>query len=787
MTSRIRSRSSIVGLSCILMVCSLLLSAVPTAYGANLLTNSNFTDGQVVPWETLFLPPAAGSAAVVNGELCLNITAAGGERWQVQARQTVVLQADHTYNISFKAYANKPTQLYAKVGNSGAPYAEFWNNNWQPFSLTTTKETFTGSFTMKGDAAVKNEFAFHLGGNLVTSGAPVTICLDDIVLDDPEFNPEPEPEPEPLPDVRLNQVGYVPISVKRATIVSAATRPVSWELVNTDGNVVASGRTTVFGQDAASGDHVHIADFSTFRQPGTGYTLWVGDEASHPFDINTNIYDNLKTEALRYFYHNRSGIEIKAEHVGEAYARPAGHIGVAPNKGDTAVTCAPDVPCNYTLDVSGGWYDAGDHGKYVVNGGISAWTLMNQYERTLHLRGSMTALADGTLNIPESGNGIPDILDEARWEVEFFLKMQVPEGLEKAGMVHHKIHDATWTGLPLPPDQDPRDRFLRPPSTAATLNMAATAAQAARIWKQLDPAFAAKALAAAERAWQAAVANPAVYAPGSDGTGGGPYNDNNVTDEFYWAAAELFVTTGQDAYRTFITQSPHYLKVPTGFGANSEPAMAWATTQALGTISLAVVPNTLANDQVTAARSSITAAADVFVQQHTQQGYGLPFAPGDDGKYPWGSNSFVLNNMIIMALAHDFTNNDTYLNAVREAMDYLLGRNAMDKSYVSGYGENPLMNPHHRFWAKQLDPSFPGPPPGTVSGGPNSSIQDPYASPRLQGCAPQKCYIDHIESWSTNEITVNWNAPFAWVAAFLDEHAGYTVYLPLVLQAIRPQ
>jgi endoglucanase len=768
-------------------MCSLVILVTRTAHSANLLTNSTFENGQAAPWESYFdqAGGASGQMSVRNGELCVDVTNVGTQQWNVQVRYrsepALALQEGHTYSISFKAYASKPTTIYAKIGNQGAPYAEFWN---QRVNLTTTPQTFTGSFTMTTANDLPQEFAFHMGkqDQGTTATPPFSVCLDDIVLDDPQFTPDPTPEPVVTPDVRLNQVGYVPISVKRATVVSAATRPLGWELLNAEGQIVGAGRTTVFGKDAASGDHVHIVDFSSFRRVGSGYTLWVGDEASHPFDIRPDIYSTMKYDALRYFYHNRSGIAITMPYAGgEQWTRPAGHINVPPNKGDNDVPCAPNTGCTYSLDVTGGWYDAGDHGKYVVNGGISVWTLLNQYERTIRFGRSHAALRDGALNIPESGNGVPDILDEARWELEFFFKMQVPEGQPKAGMVHHKIHDENWTGLPLRPDQDPQQRYLRPPSTAATLNVAATAAQCARIWKQIDPPFAATCLAVAERTWQAAVANPAIYAPASDGTGGGPYNDNNVTDEFYWAAAELFITTGQDAYREFMTQSPHYLKVPTTF-ENGEPGMTWGTTQALGTISLAVVPSTLANDQIAAARNSIIAAADAFAQIHDQQGYGTPFAPGPDGKYPWGSNSFVINNMLIMALAHDFTDNARYLNTIRAGMDYILGRNAMDKSYVSGYGENPLRNPHHRFWAHQLDPSFPSPPPGAVSGGPNSSIQDPYAQPRLAGCAPQKCYIDHIESWSTNEITVNWNAPFAWVTAFLDENAGVVRYLPLVLR-----
>jgi endoglucanase len=104
---------------------------------------------------------------------------------------------------------------------------------------------------------------------------------------------------------------------------------------------------------------------------------------------------------------------------------------------------------------------------------------------------------------------------------------------------------------------------------------------------------------------------------------------------------------------------------------------------------------------------------------------------------------------------------------VISTLDYVLGENALDQSYVTGYGARPLRNPHHRFFARQIRDDRPEPPPGIVSGGPNSAVQDPYArAAGLEGKPAQQCFIDHIESWSTNEVTINWNAPLAWVAAF---------------------
>ncbi|GAA3117206.1 hypothetical protein GCM10020001_041240 [Nonomuraea salmonea] len=414
------------------------------------------------------------------------------------------------------------------------------------------------------------------------------------------------------------------------------------------------------------------------------------------------------------------------------------------------VPCQPGV-CDYTLNVKGGWYDAGDHGKYVVNGGISVHQLMSTYER------DKAAFRDGRLNIPESGNGRPDILDEARWEQEFLLSMQVPDGEPLAGMAHHKIHDQAWTGLPLLPHLDPQPRELHPPSTAATLNLAATAAQAARLFAPYDAAFAAKNLAAARKAWAAAKANPEKYADPNDGVGGGAYSDGNVSDEFYWAAAELFITTGEKEFKDFVLASPHH----TG-DVWRDRGFDWGNTAQLGRLELATVPNALPDRA--RVRQSVVQGAEKYLAIQQAHPYGIPYDVPD---YDWGSNNLVLNNLVVLATAYDLTGKEKYRAAVREGMDYILGRNALNQSYVTGYGEVASKNQHSRWYARQLNPELPNPPRGTLAGGPNSAIQDPVAQRLLQGCKPQFCYIDDIESWATNELTINWNSPLAWVSAFL--------------------
>ncbi len=588
--------------------------------------------------------------------------------------------------------------------------------------------------------------------------------------DIPMASERPEPvEVVAQRHVSLNQVGYFASAPKYAMLAGPGTNGTVWVLINveTDEQVTA-GFTSPGRLDAASGDYVQTVDFSAVTTPGT-YVLLIDTIASEPFRIvEDDLYTQLPFDAARYFYLNRSGIELDAEHAGDQWARAAGH------NTDDAVTCWRGTDpqggqwdgCGYTLNARGGWYDAGDYGKYVVNGGISLWTLLNLYERLPN------AFPDQSLNIPESGNGVSDLLDEARWEMEFLLAMQVPEGQPLAGMVHHKLHDANWSGLPFMPPTDYDNnsdfadptggRYLFPPSTAATLNVAATAAQCARIWREIDAEFSARCLTVAQTAWRAANDNPIMLAGNVPGAGGGNYDDTRVDDEFYWAAAELFITTGEPTYRDFLTASPYYTAFPNVNGGASG-SMSWGSTAALGTISLAMVPNDLCGDDLRALQGQIITAADNYLLLLENEGYRVAISANN---YQWGSNSDVLNNAILMALAHDFTGDMRYLHGVTESMDYLLGRNALGFSFISGYGVRSLEHPHHRFWANQGE--FPPPPPGVVAGGPNGNPTDPDAlAANMNALGASKRYLDVIGSWSTNEVTINWNAPLVWVAAYL--------------------
>lgn len=567
--------------------------------------------------------------------------------------------------------------------------------------------------------------------------------------------------------INLNQLGFRPDDPKLAIVADGARRPLDWSIVDDGGKTILSGRTAVVGDDAASGDHVHVATFSALRQDGS-YRLRIDGTESNRFQIGRNVYAPLALNALNFFYQQRAGIPINARWAGARWARPAGH----PHEVAACFTGADEKGniwpgCPYTLDVTGGWYDAGDQGKYVVNAGIAVWTLQNLYETGLARR----LFADGQARLPEAGNGRDDLLDEARWEVEWMLRMQVPAGshlalpvgpqdpagtlrltsVDAGGMAHHKVADSHWTALPTAPADDKETRLLYPPSTAATLNLAAIAAQAARLWKPIDAVFAARCLAAARAAWAAALRNPAIFAAQSF-TGSGGYGDLTLDDERAWAAAELFATTGDAAYREALPN-----------GATSEPG--WSSVAPLGTITLATadgIPPAIR----TAARASIVAAADRFLAETARSGYRIPY---DSQSYSWGSNATMLNRALLLGLANRFTNDARYRAGAVAAADYILGRNPLGQSYVSGTGWKPLTNPHHRFWAHQLSAVYPPPPPGALSGGPNNSaMADPIAMKLKGHCTPQRCWVDDINAYAMNEVAINWNAPLVWVAAYLD-------------------
>ncbi len=777
-------------------------------YAGQQLGQTDFDDGVGLPWHIVESGPAKMDFAIEDGVYKVTINNPGGasrggeDRWDCQFRHRgLKIVSGHQYKVEYEITASNSGKYYTKIGNLDGD-VEIWHNmmadngpdlgsTWELIQIganETKKVSLTFTASQSLDVA---EWAFHFGGDgqytpgdCFPEGTVITfdnMSLIDMSGDENDYEIIGEKIRCPI---MTNQVGYLTDRAKRATLLSDSKSAVDFDIIDDSRKSVYSGKSEPFGTDKDSGDNVHILDFTGLDDAGT-YTIETEDgDKSRKFTVgDSSVYSSLLYDALNYFYQNRSGIEIESKYISsgdkDKLARAAGHST------DTAEIMSDweNGTTGKSIDVTGGWYDAGDHGKYVVNGGFSLWMMQNQYETALK-KGYDRVYGDGAMLLPENSNGIPDLLDESRWEMEWMLKMIVEEG-EYKDMAYHKAHDEKWTGLGIAPADDEMKRIVKPPSTAASLNLAACGAQASRLWKDIDPDFAADCLEAAENAYAAAKKNPDVFAPLDSSIGGGAYGDDDVDDEFYWAACELYLTTGDDSYYKDMKSSDYFLSVPEtmdgGESVGSMGSFDWGHTAALGTMSLALNDKIVSSGDMDSIIENICKTADIYLNLEESQGYGLPYGQSkisynDSSEgYIWGSNSVVADNSIILAYAYMMTGDNKYMDGVIGGMDYLLGRNAMDNSYVTGYGANAIENPHHRYWANQIDESFPSAPNGVLSGGPNSGMQDPW----VQGMGwkkgeiePQKCYMDHIEAWSVNECTINWNASLAWLAGFTAQENG---------------
>lgn len=545
------------------------------------------------------------------------------------------------------------------------------------------------------------------------------------------------------PLIKVNQLGFLPASQKLAVVNAPdATR---FAVVD-----AASGKTVFDGALGApstwdaSGETVRLADFSALRTPGSYRIAIAGVPDSAPFPVKADAYRDLDAGAIRAYTLNRAGIALTPAVAG-AYARPAGHP-------DTRVELHPSAasarrPAGTLISSPKGWYDAGDYNKYIVNSGISTYTLLAAYE---HFPAWFDKLA---LRLPESGNGLPDLLNEALWNLEWMMTMQDPED----GGVYHKLTNKAFDGMVMP-DKATAPRYVVQKNTAATLDFAATMAAASRVlapFDKQDPGRSARYLAAAEAAWAWAKAHPQVlYQQPADILTGG-YGDKKVDDEFAWAAAELLATTGKAVYRA------PAMAMAGGTG-QTEPG--WADVHMLGWITLtAQRARPGVAEAAAAAAKPLLANADKLAARWQASSYRVSMARKD---FVWGSNAVILNQAMMLVAAYRVRPQPAYLNAAQSALDYVLGRNGPGISFVTGFGTVSPQHPHHR--PSEAD-GIAAPVPGWLVGGPNPGQQDLKGCPAPYPSAlPALSWLDDVCSYASNEVAINWNAPLVYVAAALE-------------------
>lgn len=523
-----------------------------------------------------------------------------------------------------------------------------------------------------------------------------------------------------------NQIGYLPAFGKRF-LVSNPGAQTEWALLDEKGKTVVFGKLAPLGRWELSGDTMAMGDFSRWTKAGT-YRLSVGDTVSEPFRIGAGIYRTTLLKAIRSYWFQRASLALPESLAGQ-WARPAGHP-------DLALPVREVPGAVGTRDVPGGWYDAGDYGKYVVNAGYSLGLLMDRYARTPSL------VKDGELRIPESGNGRSDLLDEIRWELDWILRMQ-----DKDGGFFFKVATLKWDGMVMPHEAT-GPRHVIGKSTTSTLNGTAVLAQASRTFAATDPEFAKICLAKARHGWEWATKHPAVEAPSETGGSGG-YGDQEFRDEFLWAAVQLWLATGEARFQAKVQElSPALPPIP---------ASHWRDVRNLAWMELAcpAAKGTLADT----ARRLLCEQADSILATLEGSAGRVP-----SESFPWGSNDFFLNHAVVLAVAYGIRPEERWRDAALEILDHVLGRNVQDTCFVTGCGARSPMRPHHRILqGDTVDAPFPG----LLVGGPNAGRQDNATSTpggvTYGSTLPARSWLDDWRSYASNETAINWNATLVWM------------------------
>ena len=534
--------------------------------------------------------------------------------------------------------------------------------------------------------------------------------------------------------ILVNQLGFKPLAEKIALLRVKAGK---FEIVDSkSGKVVFTGKPGPMKYWELSGDSVSAADFSAFTAPGT-YQLVIGKNAvvSYPFVISRNVYSDIAKASLKAFYLNRSGMEISALYAGK-WARPAGHPDNLVRVHTSAASASR--PEGTVISSPGGWYDAGDYNKYVVNSGITTYTLL------LFAQVYPDYCKKLDIHIPESGNGIPDVFNELLYNLRWMLTMQDPAD----GGVYHKLTNKAFCDFVMPASaNDPRYVVMK--STAATLDFAATMAMASRVFAKTSypelKVLGKTCLAAAEKAYAWAKANPAIYYKNPADISTGAYDDTFLSDEFFWASAELGLATGNASMVSGKELMDQKIMVPS-----------WDYSGMNGILSLALSEGTSFETLRTLAQKQLFRYVDQLVSKAQQSPYHVSI-----DFFKWGSNSDVANIAVLKLVAARISNNPVYYKSVQGDLDYLLGRNATNYCFVTGFGAKQVMHIHHRpSGADGID----APCPGFLAGGPNTVVLNDCPG-ITRSTFPAKSYADAQCSYSTNEIAINWNAPLFFLLA----------------------
>lgn len=532
----------------------------------------------------------------------------------------------------------------------------------------------------------------------------------------------------------IAQTGYARSFPKFA--LAPGDAPERFVLVAKTGDVVLQGKATPAKTGSLCSQSLRWLDFSACVSLGD-YELQCGTW-SMPVRIVEDAFHETAQALLKGFYFQRASLELLPQYAGP-WARPAGHP-------DTEVLVHASAACagrpeGFVISAPKGWYDAGDYNKYIVNSGISTATLLAAFA-------DFSGVSRLRVNIPESGGGLPDVLAEARWNLDWMLSMQDPAD----GGVYAKLTNLRFDGMELP-HRCVSPRYVVQKTTAAALDFAACLAMASVVYQPFANDFAATCLKAARQAYAWAGRHPDILYSQPADVFTGQYGDSDLDDEFYWAECELFVATGDTAYLVRARNRPILARVPD-----------WQNVALLGTMALLRADASLVTEG-----ERLRQLAEELCERAQDEVLRIPMKSTD---FVWGSNGVLANQGMVLLFAARVAERrgddpaviDRYRRCAADAFYYLLGRNPMGMSYVTGCGLHWPRDIHHR--PSQGD-AVDEPVPGLLVGGPNPGQQDAAKCPPYPSQEPALSYLDHVRSCASNEIAINWNAPAFYLAAGL--------------------
>jgi endoglucanase len=562
--------------------------------------------------------------------------------------------------------------------------------------------------------------------------------------------------------IRLNQLGFYTYAPKMAILVGDSIATSFYIIAVPAGDTIFKGKAGSTIQSANSSLATRVIDFSALRAPGQYKIAVPGLPPSYEFTIGNNVNHSVAIASLKGFYYQRASMPLEKAFAGK-WARPAGHDDKIVFIHSSAAS--DKRPAGTEIATPGGWYDAGDYNKYVVNSGITMGTLLSAYEDfasyfdTLHT------------NIPESRDNIPDILNELLYNLRWMFTMQDPYD----GGVYNKCTNAAFDGMVMP-GSTRLPRYVVQKGTSATLDFAAVMAQCARITKKMPaqlPGLADSCLRAAKKAWQWALINPALaydqtamntlFEPRIS-TGG--YGDRNFSDEWLWAAAELYTTLKEKQYHTALMERI----------TDTMTLPSWGNVRMLGFYTLLrnekILPAGM-NTGVQQIKERLIQFADHYLA-HIRENAFQTVMGQSRRDFNWGSNANAANQGIALINAWLITKDKKYADAALTNLDYILGRNAAGYCFVTGTGIRSTMHPHHR---PSVADGIDEPVPGLMAGGPNPAMQDRC---HYDFTEPETAYADIDCAYASNEIAINWNAPLVYLANAIEA-------LQYELQYAKPQ